>query len=112
MYSYKAKILNIVDGDTVDAKIALGFKLTIDLRLRLFGIDTPETRTRDKQEKVRGLKAKKFVTKRIKNKEVIIETTKQGKFGRYLAVIYYGEKRINLNQELLDRNLAVKYMEK
>ena len=112
MYKYKAVIFNVVDGDTVDAKVDLGFKISVNLRLRLSGINTPEIRTRDKKEKEKGFIAKQFVIDSILDKEVIIETTKQGKYGRYLAVIYYGENNINLNQELNDKKLAVKYMEK
>ena len=59
MYEYKAKIIKVVDGDTVDVEIRLGFKISLQERLRLFGIDTPEIRTRDKEEKKMGFEAKK-----------------------------------------------------
>ena len=60
MYQYKAKITRIIDGDTVDCDIDLGFKVILaKQRIRLFGIDTPESRTRDKVEKKYGLLAKK-----------------------------------------------------
>ena len=58
MYTYKAKLDRVVDGDTVDAHIDLGFDITIHKRIRLAGIDTPESRTRDLEEKARGLASK------------------------------------------------------
>ena len=58
MYIYKAKLDRVVDGDTIDANINLGFDITIHKRIRLTGIDTPESRTRDLEEKKRGLAAK------------------------------------------------------
>jgi micrococcal nuclease len=110
MYNYKATIVNVVDGDTVDAIIDLGFNIQIKERLRLYGIDTPEIRTKDLEEKEKGFAAKDFVKEAILNKEVMIDTTKgTGKFGRYLATIYYGENNTNLNEELLEKGYAKPY---
>jgi micrococcal nuclease len=109
MYNYKAKIVRVVDGDTVDAIIDLGFKVQIKERLRLYGINTPETRTRDKEEKKRGLAAKAFVEKRILNREVFVDVSQgEGKFGRYLAIIYYNGTT-NLNKELVEKGYAKSY---
>ena len=58
MYTYKAKIIRVIDGDTVDALIDIGFHVHVKKRIRLYGINAPESRTRDKEEKVRGLAAK------------------------------------------------------
>ena len=113
MHCYKAKVIKILDGDSADLDIDCGFKLHLFERVRFYGIDTPETRTKDKEEKARGLKAKRFVVDMIEGKEVKIETVKQGKFGRYLATIYYDHPEkgadINLNKELVDLGLAKEY---
>jgi len=114
MYEYKAKVIKVIDGDTIDVEVDLGWKITIKDRLRLGGIDTPETRTRDKEEKKKGLEAKQFVIDKIEGKEVLICTEKQGKFGRYLADVYYSTDEAedfdtNLNQLLVSRGLAKIY---
>jgi micrococcal nuclease len=111
MYEYKATVLKVIDGDTIDAEVDLGFRLKISDRFRLVGINAPETRTRNKEEKAKGLKSKKYVIEKIEGKEVIIKTEKKGKFGRYLATVYYivGNKKINLNKELIKKGLATKY---
>lgn len=89
----------------------MGFKINVTDRFRLYGIDTPETRTKNKKEKVAGLKAKNYVKDKIENKEIVIDTQKRGKFGRYLATIYYIEngKKVNLNKELIKKGLGVEY---
>ena len=112
MYRYKAKVTRIVDGDTLDVIIDLGFSISIKERLRLYGVNTPETRTRDKEEKKKGLAAKEFVRERVEDSEVQIQTYKKGKFGRALCVIYYNnalKDDINLNQELINEGHAVSY---
>lgn len=90
MYQYKAKITRIIDGDTVDCDIDLGFKVILaKQRIRLYGIDTPESRTRDKVEKKYGLLAKKFLVEFVEAEDyqITIETSKggRGKFGRILG---------------------------
>ena len=93
MYQYKAKITRIVDGDTVDCDIDLGFKVILaKQRIRLYGIDTPESRTRDKVEKKYGLLAKKYLVDFIEAEDyqITLETAKgsgRGKFGRILGKI-------------------------
>ena len=67
MYVYKAKLDRVVDGDTVDANIDLGFDISINKRIRLAGIDTPETRTRNKEEKVKGLASKSRLIELLKD---------------------------------------------
>ena len=92
MYQYKAKLIRVVDGDTVDAMIDCGFSTFKKERIRLYGIDTPECRTRDKEEKARGLAAKARLEELIAegDNEFIIETSidKKGKYGRLLGVLY------------------------
>ncbi len=91
MYQYKAKLIKVVDGDTVDALIDCGFSTFKKERVRLLGIDAPESRTRDKAEKKKGLAAKARLKELIKEgkNEFIIETSidKKGKYGRLLGKI-------------------------
>ena len=101
MYEYKAKLLKVVDGDTVDVDIDLGFGVWLrNERVRIMGIDTPESRTRDKVEKLFGLAAKKRL-KELLTKDIILKTFKgrggedaKGKFGRILGDfnVYYAEQ--------------------
>lgn len=109
MYEYKALVTRVVDGDTIDAEIDLGFGMYSRQRLRLYGINTPETRTRDLEEKEAGLEAKKVVTDTILGKRVTIRTEKAGKFGRYLVEVIL-ENGTNLNNYLVENGYAVEYM--
>ena len=111
MYEYKCKRVKVIDGDTVDVDIDLGFGVWMrDQRIRLYGIDTPESRTSDDQEKVYGLAAKDFVVKWTNAGDLSLKTFKddRGKFGRILGEIWYGEKH-NVNQLLVDNHHAVRY---
>ena len=103
MYEYKAKVHRIIDGDTIDVVIDLGFEMSSRQRLRLYGIDTPEVRTRDLEEKARGKAAKARLLQMINGckREVIIQTLKRGKYGRILAKILNPDTRENFNQTLL-----------
>jgi len=111
MYEYSCEVDRVVDGDTVDVVLDLGFDILYRSRVRLYGIDTPESRTRDKDEKVRGKLAGSFLKEAIDNgNKVIIETKlkdSKGKFGRVLGnVIIDG---ININQLMIENYLAVAY---
>ena len=118
MYQYKAKLIRVVDGDTIDALIDCGFSTFKKERIRLYGINTPECRTRDKKEKVKGLAAKarlKELLKEGKN-QFIVETSidKKGKFGRLLGVLYRNEecasnKILSYNESLVTEGHAVRY---
>lgn len=79
MYEYKAVITNVVDGDTVDATISLGFNTYTKQRLRLNSVDTPEKFGKEREE---GLKVKAYVEARLLNKEVKVKTLSKGSFGR------------------------------
>ena len=109
MYEYKCEVKRIVDGDTVDVIIDLGFSILYSTRVRLYGIDTPESRTRDKDEKVRGLLSKDYLKEWLDQGGVIIRTyrDKKGKFGRVLGEMVVGGRNINLL--MVDENYAVKY---
>ena len=113
MYEYSAEVLRVVDGDTVDVLIDCGFSTFRKERIRLHGIDAPESRTRDKEEKVRGLAAKARLQELIKNtsKKVTIKTEldKKGKYGRILGVIWDKEKKKNFNKVLVSEGHAKKY---
>jgi len=111
MYEYKATVVKIVDGDTVDVDVDLGWNVIIrgsSGRIRLFGVDTPESRTRDKTEKKFGLLAKKFVEAFMPvGTKVILKTHEKGKYGRYLGDFKVGRKW--LCKELLKHHHAVEY---
>ena len=111
MYEYKCKVTRVVDGDTVDIDIDLGFGVWLHKeRVRIYGIDTPESRTRDKVEKRFGLLAKEFVKKFVKGSDVILTTQKydaKGKFGRILGDIMVDGK--SLAQTMITEHHAVAY---
>jgi micrococcal nuclease len=112
MYQYKATLDRIIDGDTIDLIIDLGFKITTHQRIRLAGINTPETYNvkKDSEEYKKGMEAKQFVEKRLSenNNEVIVETSKlTGKFGRYIGTIRLADSEVSLNEELVDKGFAV-----
>ena len=108
MYEYAIKeIVKVVDGDTIDIIIDLGFDLSKKERVRLAGIDAPESRTRDLEEKKMGLETKDFLTRRLedgKTSGLRVKTEKDGKYGRMLGWIYCGET--NVNTEMVDRGYA------
>ena len=111
LYHYNAEVVRVVDGDTVDAFVDLGFDMPSKQRVRLYGINTPECRTRDLKEKAAGLKAKerlKCLLRENKNK-CIIETRldKKGKYGRVLGVLHID--KTNLNKTLVAEGHAKRY---
>lgn len=110
MYEYECKISRVVDGDTVDVDIDLGFGTwRCAERIRLYGVDTPECRTRDKQEKAAGLLAKEFVEDALHvGGTYKLQTREKGKFGRFLGVIFI-TKKTSINAALISENLAVAY---
>lgn len=112
MYTYKIKeIVRVVDGDTVDVSIELGFDLTKLERVRLAGIDTPESRTKDLAEKHMGYEAKAYLTELLDAADdLIVKTEKDGKFGRMLGEFFNNKFSIySINQQLIDEGYAWKY---
>jgi len=101
MYEYRAELLRVVDGDTIDVNVDLGFNITREIRLRLLGVDTHETYgvSHDSKEYQRGIEETKFVAEWLPD-EFIIRTEKKGKYGRYLAEIERPDGEI-LNNRLL-----------
>lgn len=110
MYTYTAEVLDVIDGDTIEVDFDLGFGVWLrNQRIRLDGIDTPESRTSNKEEKPRGLLSKKKL-KEILGKRITV-TTKldpNEKFGRILGVIK-NETGVNVNNWLIENNYAVAY---
>ena len=111
MYEYKAKVSRVVDGDTIDVDIWLGFDVVLPKqRIRLFGIDTPESRTRNKEEKIRGLLSKQHLKDSCpKGHTIRLESKERGKFGRILGIIYQEADDTSINQMMCDDGYAVPY---
>jgi len=114
MYEYRAKVIRVIDGDTLKVDIDLGFTLHIQQTVRLYGINCPETRTKDVKEKEKGLMAKYWIEQLLLNKEIIIQTkleknTKEfDSFGRVLATIIYNE--VNINEDMVKRGYAKRFL--
>ena len=105
---------NVVDGDTIDVLIDLGFDILFASRVRLAGIDTPESRTKDLKEKALGLESKEYLKKALKDaKSVVIKTEKMDsseKYGRILGWIYINEDTVSLNDMMINDGYAWGYM--
>ena len=105
MYTYRAKIISVYDGDTVTALVDLGFGITNKIKVRLKGINTPELRG---VERAQGIISRDFLREKILNKDIIIQTfkDKKGKYGRYIGTLWFDEE--NINELLVERGLAEK----
>jgi micrococcal nuclease len=115
MYEYYVrKVENVVDGDTIDVLIDLGFDILFQSRVRLAGIDTPESRTKDLAEKALGLESKEYLKNALKDaKSVVIKTEKMNsteKFGRILGWIYVNGETVSLNDMMINDGYAWGYM--
>jgi|TARA_R110002126_G_scaffold62943_1_gene161656 micrococcal nuclease len=115
MYEYKCKVKRVVDGDTMDVVLDLGFDILHACRVRLAGIDTPESRTRDLDEKARGKLSKAYLKESIKGKKIVLKTKlkdSKGKFGRVIAEVWAefeeGSLR-NVNELMVKEAYAVVY---
>ena len=112
MYTYFVKSVDrIVDGDTIDISIDLGFDLTKKERVRLAGIDTPEKRTKDQKEKEMGYQATEFLEMHLMEAtKLTVKTEKDGKFGRMLGWLYKSEKDVtSINETMIDEGYAWAY---
>ena len=115
MFNYRCKVIKVIDGDTVDVDIDLGFGIWMkDERVRLYGIDTPESRTSDKEEKLYGLAAKEFLENMCDDEWMILECNEydsKGKFGRILGSLRrttnYADQTVN--EYLIEKHHAVPY---
>jgi micrococcal nuclease len=115
MYEYFVKeVKNVVDGDTIDVIIDLGFDILFSSRVRLAGIDTPESRTTDKAEKALGIEAKEYLKKQLKDaKSVVIRTEKMDsseKYGRILGWVYVNGDSESLNNKMINDGYAWGYL--
>jgi micrococcal nuclease len=115
MYEYRVKrVVKVVDGDTIDAEIDLGFNISYTQRVRLAGIDTPESRTRDKKEKVLGLEAKDRLKKLISEASTIVIKTEKPdsseKYGRILGWLFLDGAERSVNEGLIADGYAWEYM--
>lgn len=109
-FVYRLKeLVRVIDGDTVDLELDLGFSLTLRQRVRLFGIDAPELRSKDPEEKAKGMDSQAYVVAWFQRQgPVLVRTTKEEKYGRMLADCYR-EGQPSLCTELLERGLARPY---
>ena len=115
MYEYFVKeVKSVVDGDTIDVVIDLGFDILFASRVRLAGIDTPESRTTDKAEKALGIEAKEYLKKQLKDaKSVVIRTEKMDsseKYGRILGWVYVNGDSESLNNKMINDGYAWGYL--
>ena len=110
-YSYRVKsIVKIIDGDTFDCIMDLGFDVLLEARVRMMGIDTPESRTRDLEEKKFGLLAKEYLIEKLDGEELIVTTevdNEKGKFGRILGWVW--ADGVNINNQMIIDHMAVAY---
>ncbi len=111
MYQYKVKKINrVIDGDTIDLDIDLGFNITISQRVRLKDINTPEVRTKDLEEKTKGLAAKVWLEEQLSREgEWIIETYKEDKYGRILGTLYLVGDSTTINDWMMNEGIAEPY---
>lgn len=113
-YIYRVKqVLKVVDGDTIDADVDLGFDISLTKRVRLAGIDTPESRTTDLKEKALGLEVKEWLKKRLEGaKDILIKTQlpdSTEKYGRILGKLYINNEETSLNKQMIDEGYAWEY---
>ena len=111
---YVKKVTKVVDGDTIDVEIDLGFDISFSSRVRLAGIDTPESRTTDKMEKALGLEAKSYLKHEIEAaKSVVIKTEKMDsseKYGRILGWVFLDGSTVSLNEKMITDGHAWGYL--
>ena len=111
MYRYKVNVTRIVDGDTVDVDIDLGFGMVYKKqRVRMMGIDTPESRTRDLEEKYYGKLSKAHLVSILEEGDIELQSHDKGKFGRILGELFVGDTNYSVNQQMIDEHHAVPYM--
>ena len=107
MYKYNAKVTRVVDGDTVDALVDLGFDTWKKVRIRMMGLNAPESRTKDLEEKKKGLAAKDRLKELLSSNTFILQSYGVGKYGRCLGELFVDE--VNINKKLIEEGHAVEY---
>ena len=113
-YIYRIKeIHKVVDGDTIDASIDLGFDISLEKRIRLAGVDTPESRTTDLKEKAMGLESKEWLKKKLEGaKDILIKTElpdSTEKYGRIIGHLYINSEATSLNDQMIAEGYALAY---
>ena len=110
-FSYNATVVKIIDGDTVDALIDVGFSIMTKKRIRFRGINTPESRTRDVEEKIKGLAAKDRVVQLLSENDnkFILKSYGVGKYGRCLGELFVDAHEESINQVLINEGHATEY---
>jgi micrococcal nuclease len=113
-YVYRIKSVGrVVDGDTIDADIDLGFDISLTKRIRLAGIDSPESRTTNLKEKALGLESKEWLKKSLEGaKDIIIKTEKPDsteKYGRIIGHLFINGQETSLNNQMIDEGYALAY---
>ena len=106
-YIYVCEIVKVVDGDTIDCAVSLGFDVSVRQRIRLYGVDAPESRTRDLETKRYGKASKKFVKDFLSSDHILLKTREKGKYGRYLGDFCVADKW--LCDEMIKAHHAVPY---
>lgn len=116
MYTYNAELIRVIDGDTIEANVDLGFNTWSRVKIRLYGIDAYESRTRDLEEKAKGLAAKELVISLLEKSEgnFVLQSKGLDKYGRSLGIILIPDEMvdggfIDANQYLVNEGLAVPY---
>ena len=111
MYRYKVYVTRVVDGDTVDVDVDLGFSTILKKqRVRMMGIDTPESRTRDLEEKFYGKASKAHLESILAEGNIELQSHGKGKFGRILGELFVGSSSYSVNQQMIDEYHAVPYL--
>ena len=111
-HNYSAKLMRVVDGDTCDAMIDLGFDTWVKKRIRFYGVDTWESRTRNKEEKVKGLAAKAYVKDLLENSDegkFVLKSYGVGKYGRVLGELFVKGNETSVNELLKENRHAYEY---
>lgn len=108
LYTYKAKVIDIYDGDTITVLVDLGFHINITEKVRLSYIDAPEVRGIERTE---GLKSKKWLENKILDKWIVLKTNKdkKGKYGRYIAEIFIEDEYLSINEQMVNEGFAERY---
>lgn len=110
MYNYNATVQRVVDGDTIVLDIDLGFTIHWKSSCRLWGINTPELKSKDSATRDQALKAKQYLIDNLPIGSIVnINSKSLDKYGRPLVEVFFNE--VNINQDLLNKELAVKYIQ-
>lgn len=110
LYNYMAELEHVVDGDTIDIKIDLGFDIKLTKRVRIYNVDTPELRSSNEFEREMARYVKDVVLRKLIGKQLYIKTIKDSdKYGRYLADVYVEDEEGSLSEFLINRGFAKKY---